>query len=94
VILVFRKNVSIRKFFVENLYNYSLLSILWGLVLAAKKVVLFSLYGIGLAMATASIVLPWFGLPPNYDTEQLFMVGLFVVAIASIASIRKKRRFT
>lgn len=57
--------------------------------MTAKQVVLFILYAIGLLLGIVSLVYTYTGLPwPGKDTEPLLAFGLFLVAIAGMASIR------
>ena len=47
------------------------------------------LYALGLLLGLISIVMSYFGLPGNYDTEPLLGFGLLFVAIAGLRSIKK-----
>ena len=48
------------------------------------------LYGIALAMAVATIVLSYTGLPGTYDTEPMTGIGIFALALAGLSSIKDK----
>jgi len=47
------------------------------------------LYILGILLGIISVVMAYFGLPENFDTEPLLGFGLLFVAIAGLKSIRK-----
>jgi len=47
------------------------------------------LYALGILLGIISVVMAYFGLPENFDTEPLLGFGLLFVAIAGLRSIRK-----
>ena len=56
--------------------------------MSSKKILANILYAFGLLMAIATLVLSYTGLPGDYDTEPILGFGLFLVAIAGIASVK------
>ena len=57
--------------------------------MSTKSMIALFLYVLGLILGIASLVMTYTGLPENYDTEPLLAIGLFLIAIAGIASIRE-----
>ncbi len=47
------------------------------------------LYAIGVLLGLISIIMSYFGLPGEFDTEPLLGVGLLFVSIAGLRSIKK-----
>lgn len=54
-----------------------------------KNIGVVILYALGILLGLISIVMAYFGLPGEYDTEPLLGVGLLFVAIAGLRSIKK-----
>lgn len=54
-----------------------------------KSIGIVILYALGILLALISIVMAYFGLPGELDTEPLLGFGLLFVAIAGLRSIKK-----
>ena len=54
-----------------------------------KSIGVVILYVLGVLLGLISIVMAYFGLPGEYDTEPLLGFGLLFVAIAGLRSIKK-----
>ena len=50
------------------------------------------LYTVVLAIGVSTIIMSYFGLPANYDTEPLLGFGLFCLALAGLMSLKGRRR--
>lgn len=50
------------------------------------------LYTVALAIGVSTIIMSYFGLPTNYDTEPLLGFGLFCLALAGLMSFDRRRR--
>lgn len=57
--------------------------------MSAKNLASMILFVIGLLLELATIVMSYFGLPGNYDTEPVLGFGLFLGSIAGILLIKE-----
>ena len=56
--------------------------------MSTRNLLAMLLYGVGLILGVASLVMAYTGLPESYDTEPVLAFGLLLVTTAGIASIR------
>jgi len=54
-----------------------------------KNIGIAILFVVGLLLGLISLVMSYIGMPGNYDTEPILGIGLLLVAIAGLLSLKK-----
>ena len=62
--------------------------------MSTGNLIVLIMYGVGLILGIASLLMKYTGLPENYDTEPLLAFGLFLLAVAGMTSMIRARTRT